>query len=189
MAFEEDLEQQLISTLAQYHISPEGTRIQLMGLSPSERISWLQDMVNRVTAAWPRIIGVKPTSSQRQPETYKIHIPNDKLSIRVFPGNTPPDQGMFFFDFVDKDTLRPINAPATYKLAVLIGPLESPLCSMEAAFKVIPGPGQEKYLSINGVRCRLRRPGQPAYDFELPMRLVERRAPEPGVGQAILMDE
>ncbi|KAJ7632623.1 hypothetical protein FB45DRAFT_1057681 [Roridomyces roridus] len=186
MESQKDLEQQLISTLAQYHISPESTHIQLMGLSPTERITLLQQMVQRVTSA--KIIGVKPTSSQRQPETYEIPIPNDKLSIRLFPGNTAPDfQPMFFLDFVHKDTFRPVNAPATYKLSVVGPGCEVTMYSVEVACQVKPGPCQEKFLVLDGLRCRLRRPGRLAYDFDIPRRFSPPRAPEPGVGQAILI--
>ncbi|KAJ6465192.1 hypothetical protein C8R47DRAFT_991618, partial [Mycena vitilis] len=113
--------------------------------------------------------------------TFLIPIPGDRLSIRLFPGGTRPQSGMFFFDFFDARRQVAVNAPQGYTVTV-VWPhaLAGPLASLEVVMGVTPDEGFEKFTVTQNVRCSLARPHREAYLFDIPAR-----APEVGVGQAV----
>ncbi|KAJ6454002.1 hypothetical protein C8R47DRAFT_997461, partial [Mycena vitilis] len=122
-----------------------------------------------------------------------IQIPGDRLCIRLFPGGTRPESGMFFFDFFDAQTDMAVNAPRGYTVTV-ISPraLGGALASLEhtmanaAGHSVTAanatGPGQERFPVMERVRCSLERPGLRSYLFDIPARTREESSP---VGQAV----
>ncbi|KAJ6572685.1 hypothetical protein B0H10DRAFT_2106460 [Mycena sp. CBHHK59/15] len=128
-------------------------------------------------------LGVKPAAYNDPVEDLCfINIPNDNLSIRLFPGGSRPETGMFFFDFYDCFRHEAVNTPAGYTV-IIVAPkdLEGPIGSVEAAFGFAPDEGLEKFAVMELVRCCLTRPGKQPYLFDIPRRT---RHPE-RVGQAV----
>ncbi|KAJ7654573.1 hypothetical protein DFH06DRAFT_1092805 [Mycena polygramma] len=128
------------------------------------------------------VIGEKPDpASRNEPDTFLISIPRDRLSIRLFPGGTRPQSGMFFFDFFAAHRQVAVNSPQGYTVTI-VWPhaLAGPLASLEVTMGMTPNEGVEKFTVTQNVRCSLARPHQEAYLFDIPARTLEAR-----VGQAI----
>ncbi|KAJ7632653.1 hypothetical protein FB45DRAFT_510891 [Roridomyces roridus] len=182
-------ESELIAELENYGWPAHATRAYLDSHTNSAeaRIQYLRDTLAYVQPQMSNIIGTKPTPANPQPGTYLVEIPNDALSIRIFPGGTTPEQSLLFFDFFNK---TPINAPAGYEVRIEgpFGP-EHRIPSLEVSFGQTPGPGQEKFATRDGARLRLRRPNHPDFLFDVPSRSSPPRAPlaEPGIGRAVPM--
>jgi len=130
-------------------------------------------------------IGLKPeATSQRETDIFMVSIPQDHLCIRLFPGGTRPEAGMFFFDFYDARRQVAVNAPPGYAVTIVWpGGLAGPITSVEATMGVTPDEGLEKFAVVERVRCSLARPRQEPYLFDIPSRT----RPEAGVqvGQAV----
>ncbi|KAJ7100157.1 hypothetical protein B0H15DRAFT_818938 [Mycena belliarum] len=128
-------------------------------------------------------IGLKPeAASQRETDTFIVSIPQDRLCIRLFPGGTRPEAGMFFFDFYDAQRQVAVNAPRGYAVTIVWpGGLAGPITSVEATLGVTPDEGLEKFTVVEKVRCSLTRPRQEPYLFDIPSR----SRPAAGVGQAV----
>ncbi|KAJ6465994.1 hypothetical protein C8R47DRAFT_991090, partial [Mycena vitilis] len=130
----------------------------------------------------------KPNPASAEPDILFIPIPQDLLCIRLFPGGSRPESGMFFFDFFDANRGIPVNAPTGYTVEVVWpNVLAGPLASLEATMGFTADPGLEKFPVMEQVRCRLARPRKPSYLFDIPTRA---RHPNLGgsggsVGQAV----
>jgi hypothetical protein len=113
-----------------------------------------------------------------------ISIPQDRLSIRLFPGGTRPESGMFFFDFYDARRHVAVNAPPGYAVTVVWpGALAGPITSVEVTMGVAPDAGLEKFPIMENVRCSLARPRREPYLFDIPSRT--RQAAGVQVGRAV----
>ncbi|KAJ7608794.1 hypothetical protein FB45DRAFT_763096, partial [Roridomyces roridus] len=102
---------------------------------------------------------------------YFLDIPESKLGIRLFPGGALPAQGVFFFDFVNRENEQPVNAPKDYTVYQIEGGQQIKLSSVEEIYGVAsPGAGLEKFAIMENAVCCLVRPGQPAFHYRVPLR-------------------
>ena len=126
----------------------------------------------RIAPIADRDAQVKPeATSERETDIFMISIPQDRLCIRLFPGGTRPEEGMFFFDFYDARRQVAVNAPPGYAMTIVWpGGLAGPIASVEAAMGVTPDEGLEKFAIVENVRCSLARPRQEPYLFDIPSR-------------------
>ncbi|KAJ7356546.1 hypothetical protein DFH08DRAFT_688752, partial [Mycena albidolilacea] len=100
-----------------------------------------------------------------------VDIPGDRLSIRFFPGDSRPEDGMFFFDLYDRDRGLACNAPRGYKLEILApGGLAGPIQSVEAVYGIEAPEGSEKFAVVELTTCSLARPGRRSFRFDVPRR-------------------
>ncbi|KAJ7809714.1 hypothetical protein B0H14DRAFT_2865529 [Mycena olivaceomarginata] len=103
-----------------------------------------------------RYLGLKPEAANGPVgDVFFVDIPGDRLSIRFFPGDSRPEDGMFFFDLYDRGRGLACNAPRGYKLEILA--LEAP-------------EGSEKFAVVELSTCSLARPGRRSFHFDVPRR-------------------
>ncbi|KAJ7200291.1 hypothetical protein GGX14DRAFT_466597 [Mycena pura] len=104
-------------------------------------------------------------------DVFRVDIPDDYLSIRFFPGDSRPEDGMFFFDFYDRDRQLACNAPCGYKLELLAPRgLAGPIQSVEAVYGIEAPERLEKFAVVELATCSLARPGKGSFAFHVPRR-------------------
>ncbi|KAJ6622022.1 hypothetical protein B0H10DRAFT_2431982 [Mycena sp. CBHHK59/15] len=108
---------------------------------------------NELAAQTGRIrkLGLKPEQDGGSWEDVFMYRIDAEQAIRVFPGDSDPESGMFFVDFWDHARKQAINTPSGHKLEIM-APLDlrGPMVSVEAAYKVKPLEGPEKYGIVEG---------------------------------------
>ncbi|KAJ7708947.1 hypothetical protein B0H17DRAFT_1124732 [Mycena rosella] len=138
----------------------------------------LRDVDAALDAAGGRIryLGLKPEAANGPVgDVFFVDLPDDPLSIWFFPGDSRPEDGMFFFDFYDRVRRLACNAPSGYELEIIApGGLAGPIRSVEAVYGVEAPEGLEKFAVVELTTCTLARPGMPSFAFEVPRRTRHR---------------
>ncbi|KAJ7064835.1 hypothetical protein C8F01DRAFT_1229307 [Mycena amicta] len=116
------------------------------------------------------VVGFKPIG--KVDDLFGIRIPNDDLTIRIWPGNTAPDTGVFYLDFIDTATGKAVNKPPGYILDVIApAGLASRMVSVEEAWDGKPAArGEERFALLEQLTIKLTRPGHPDFVCVLPCR-------------------
>ncbi|KAJ6604872.1 hypothetical protein B0H10DRAFT_2229346 [Mycena sp. CBHHK59/15] len=95
------------------------------------------DQTNELAAQTGRIrkLGLKPEQDRGSWEDVFVYRIDAQKSIRVFPGDSNPESGMFFVDFWDPTRKQAINTPLGHKLEIM-APLDlrGPMVSVEVSF-------------------------------------------------------
>jgi hypothetical protein len=113
-------------------------------------------------------------------DLFFVDIPNNRLSIRIYSGDSDPQDGLFFLDFFDTRKGAAENAPPNYHLSVAApAPFKSPVHSIEELYSVNPPAGHERFAVPEAVTCLSERAGRAPFLFALPPRT------KPGVAQAV----
>ncbi|KAJ7632710.1 hypothetical protein FB45DRAFT_913236 [Roridomyces roridus] len=142
---------------------------------PEQKKQQAMDTILARIPTWD-LLGVKPTPTAPQPETFLLNIPDDALSIRFFTGGALPEQRLFFFDFYDAVHHIPKNAPQDYRLEI-VSPPPCPLISLEQHYGEEPKEEQERFMVATKVTCSLMRPNHAPFLFDVPSRA--------GIAQAV----
>ncbi|KAJ7902646.1 hypothetical protein B0H14DRAFT_3707760 [Mycena olivaceomarginata] len=102
-----------------------------------------------------RYIGIKPEGVQGPiDDLFFVDIPNNRLSIRIYSGDSDPQDGLFFLDFFDTRKGAAENAPPNYHLSVAApAPFKSPVRSIEELYGVNPPAGHERFAVPEAVTC------------------------------------
>ncbi|KAJ7116009.1 hypothetical protein C8R44DRAFT_880392 [Mycena epipterygia] len=119
-----------------------------------------------------RYLGLKPEAANGPVgDVFFVDIPGDLLSIRFFPGDSQPEEGMFFFDFYDRTHRLACNAPPGYQLEIFVpGDLAGPIRSIEAVYGVQAPERLEKFAVVELTTCSLARPRMKPFAFDVPRR-------------------
>ncbi|KAJ7474156.1 hypothetical protein FB451DRAFT_1466705 [Mycena latifolia] len=136
------------------------------------------------------ILGMNPEESG-QPADKIIKVPNTRLSVRFFVGDSP--RGLLFFDFVEQGSGLPINLPAGLTLWQRAAVQDARLMSLHQALGgQTPTGVTERFALAEGVTVVLRRGDQDVYQFRSPViprstdgKLNPARHPTPVVPKAV----